>query len=72
MSTSPVKLLFNSYQMLKPKEKEELFKLIEEEQGQERMDKLISGIEVENMTQKEKWVLKIARDLRVNAFYFKS
>lgn len=64
MPTSAVKLLFNSYQILTIREKKELFKLIKEDRGPERLAKIAEGEEVEFMDDFEMWTLKVARELR--------
>lgn len=71
MATSAVKLIFKSYQLLNREEKRELYKLIKEEQGTERMDKISCGEAVEHMSEFEETMLTMVRDLRKNIFYYK-
>lgn len=70
--TSPIKILFKGYQLLNKKEKKDFFKLIKEDQGSERMNKLYKGLEVEHMTEEEERILFMVKDLRKNAIYYKS
>ncbi len=69
MPTSPIEVLFRGYQLLNSKEKQEFFRLIKEEQGNERTNKLYSGIQVENMTVEEEQLFNMVKDLRENAVY---
>ncbi|WP_421813530.1 hypothetical protein [Flagellimonas sp.] len=64
MPTSAVKLLFTSYQTLTIREKKELYRLIKEERGPERLSKIAEGEEVEFMDDIEIWAMKVARELR--------
>lgn len=72
MPTSPIKILFKGYLVLNAKEKKQFFKLLQEDIQKERIKRIYKGLEVQYMTEKEEKLLRMVRDLRENAFYYKT
>nr|WP_299340843.1 hypothetical protein [Allomuricauda sp.] len=71
MPTSPVKVVFNCYQMLNQKEKKEVLRLINQDLSKDRENEIFSGNSVEHMTKEEQEMLAFVRHVKNTVPYTK-